>query len=332
MSAPIVLGHGYLVVLKTEVTGGYTNERFPLGEEPEGEHGLLKKWRTEKHVTHVEALAAAEKCRSEARNTVVKACRSTPFSLFLPEADEAKFEAALAAANSMISAHNAKALEDGTPVKVALFALRGRIGGESSRAAELASIKSCAADLLAQLGAAVAAGDVTTLRDVANQARSLAPMLEDGSEGRTKLDRAVKQARAVAKAILQRVEQQGELLADVLAQSQTSAIAEARFAFEVVSVDEEDEEGDISGVDPDEEAPDSADVDAVIALAGDEPADDILLPGLAEGDGPPPWVDPEASEEAEDDEEDDDEIDFTTDPAAVIGVAGEEIDDEELGF
>ncbi len=317
MSAPaIVMGQGFIVVLKSDVTGGYTNLRFPLGDEPEGEHGQLRKWRTEKHIAHVEALARAEKVRSDARNIVVKACRKTPVALFLPASDEPKFETALAAANALITEHNVKAIEEGTPVKVALFALRGRIGGESSRAAELASIKSCAADLLAQLGAAVAAGDVKTLRDLATQARSLGPMLEDGSEGRTKLDRAVKQARAVAKAIVARVVEQGELLADVLASAQTSAIAEARFAFEVVSVDDDES---------DEEAPDAADVAAAIALADDGLADDILLPGLTEGDGPPPWIDPEAAEDL--DEEDD--------QGAEEGDGDPEDDDgteEELGF
>lgn len=238
---PIRVRPGLLVNLVTHLEGGVEYEREELGAERIGERqeGEAVEWRTEKRVADVEEHAAAVRLRGRVRSLVKGACVWTPFGLICPLDQEALLGERIAEGHRLVQEFNAGAQH--TRIRFP-EPLRGRITEDSREA--LSAVREEIHSLVSELQQALAAGSPETIRDVAQKATQMSKLLEDGSEARTALDRAVKESRRVATELVKRLGEGAEAAAEVLASANIRLVASARMAFE------EDETGEITDTAP----------------------------------------------------------------------------------
>jgi hypothetical protein len=217
-----LLRPGILVSLKTTLRGGVSYSRVDLdAEKPEGR--AVERWETTKIVDDPAEHKRATKARSAAGAKVRSVCAPTAFGLLCPEGDEAKLNAAIEEARAIVSAHNA----DARSTHVDVFVLKGRIASTDDEAAR--AIASDVRDLLDTMQAGIKAGDVAKIREAANKATQLGRILDPAQE--EKMSQAIQTARSAARAIVKRVQKDGEDAALVIQELSTAAIERARFAF-----------------------------------------------------------------------------------------------------
>ena len=219
-----LLKPGYLVSLKTSLTGGVTYDRQDLPA-PEGgdEHTAVARWETTRVIEDEDEYQRAVKARSAARSAIVRVCVHTAFGLLCPEAREPLLDEAIRAAQDIASAHNASA---GT-TSVQVFVLRGRIASTDEEATR--AIASEVRELLDEMQSGIRRTDVEAIRQVATRAKQLGAVL-DGAEAES-VKVAVKAAREAASLIVKRVtEDAPEALQEALKAYQ-SPVEAARFSF-----------------------------------------------------------------------------------------------------
>lgn len=218
---------GLLVALASSVTGGiaYSRRDLPTGEAAAGAPSTadVARWETVRIIEDAAEHARATKCRSQARNAIVAACRHTSFGLVCPEEQEAQLWAALKEARELVDEFNATA----RTTRVDLFVLPGRVARDD-QAAALALLGE-AASLVAAMEREIGKANADAIREAAGKARALSAMLD--GEAREALDTTIEAARKCARDLVRRVEKKGEEAAAVLASLDIGPIVAGRMAL-----------------------------------------------------------------------------------------------------
>lgn len=213
-----ILRPGILIGVKTSLRGGVAYQRIDLEK---GEASA--RWETTRTIDDPAEHARASEVRSKARAEIAKLCCMTAFGLLCPDDRRPELDAAIERAQAMIDTHNRIA----SSTKVAIYVLAGRIEPSDERAAR--AIASEVAALVTTMNGAIDKLDPTAIRDAANRAREMAGMLDAATQAT--VTGAIEQARKAARAIVKRIEKDGEAAAIVLKDIQRGALEKARMAF-----------------------------------------------------------------------------------------------------
>jgi len=183
----------------------------------------VAKWETRRAIPDPNEFERATAARGKARSLVAAVCCPSSFGLLCPTAKEEELFEAISAAREVAEAHNTGA----ALTRIGVYVLVGRVASDDAEAAR--AIGSEIRELLDAMRACITAADPAGIREAANKARALGGMLSNDVAGQ--VSAAIVEARAAARAIVQRVEKAGETAADVVAQCYTQKIDAARFAF-----------------------------------------------------------------------------------------------------
>jgi hypothetical protein len=231
MSNASIIRPGLLVSVKSTVVGGVSYQRVDLdAEKPADEDQEVTRWETKRVIEDKAEHDAAVKCRSQALATIRKVCSATSFGLLCPTEQEGALDAAIVAARKLVDAHNDSAKH----TRVGVYALKGRVASDDAEAAR--AITAEVATLVTQMDAGIKAFDPKAVRHAGRRARELSGMLSD--EKQAKIEGAIAQARAAARAIVKRVQKEGEDRTTVLLDIQRGQIESARIAFLDMSGDD----------------------------------------------------------------------------------------------
>jgi hypothetical protein len=214
---------GLLVSLKSSVQGGVHYEREDMEPRRRDAGKTVARWRTTRTIEDADEYERAQKARSAARTEIAKICSSTSFGLLLPAACESALDEAMVRARAIADDHNATAVH----TRVSVYVLRGRIASTDEEAAR--AIADEVQGLVREMNGAIDRLDVDAIRAAAASARESVVLL--GDEQAELVSAAIKQARSAARAIVQRVQKDGEAAAVVLADVQRGALERARIAF-----------------------------------------------------------------------------------------------------
>lgn len=229
---------GLLVSLKTSLSGGVSYRRIDLDASAEdsgvqelktGEdfdaalQASVARWETTRRIEDPDEHKRATVARGKASALIRAVCIRSAFGLLCPTIGEPELDAALVEAQKIVSEFN----ESARFSQIKIYVLKGRIADNDVEAAK--AIASEVRDLLAQMRDGIAGADVEAIREAANRANKLGGML--GAEQAEQVDAAVSAARKAARALVKRVQKEGEQVEAVLAEISTSAIDKARFAF-----------------------------------------------------------------------------------------------------
>jgi hypothetical protein len=230
-----ILKPGILVSLKTTIKGGVHYERRDLsvslddasvaqaGPEDEPSKTDVAKWETTRVIDDRDEHERAVKLRSKARALITTVCVTSDFGLLCPQAREAELDQALAEARRIADEHNLTS--KATIVRV--YVMKGRIASTDEEATR--AIASEITDLLEDMQRGIREADPKMIREAANRAREVGQVLD--VERQEKVQKAVDVARAAARAIVKRVEKNGEDAQMVIQQLVQAPIETARFAF-----------------------------------------------------------------------------------------------------
>jgi hypothetical protein len=213
-----IIKPGLLVVLKSTVAGGVSYKRVDLENDAN-----RSRWETTRIVDDPQEHDRATKARSKASAEIRAVCSATAFGLLCPEDREKDLDGAIARARAIVDEHNQSA----TFTRIAIYALKGRIASTDEEAAR--AIGEEVRSLVDAMGVGIDKLDPEAIREAATKAKALTAMLDDSQV--EKVSEAIKQARSAARAIVKRVEKEGEAAAVVLADIQRGAIEKARMAF-----------------------------------------------------------------------------------------------------
>lgn len=256
--AIVTLRPGLLVSLSTRMSGGVKYDRTDLEKRTEEEGARVEKWETTKIVDDPEEYARATKVRSKCGSLVRGACTYSAFGLLCPGSKEGALDEAIGEARRLADAFNATA----RTVQISVYVLKGRIAESDSEAAR--AISSEMRELLAEMRAGIAQTDVARIREAASKAKKIGVMLD--AETGKKVERAVEEARAVAKELFKRLVEDADSVAGYVQEVALKSMDEARFAF--LDMDEPEAKG--------EAAAQPADVPAL-------DLDDAQPPSMGEG-------------------------------------------------
>lgn len=217
-----ILKPGILVSLHTELRGGVTYTRTDL--DAEARDGVdVARWETTRVIEDPAEHKRAEQARSKAGNLIRSVCAKTAFGLLCPVSRETELDAAVRDARQVADDFNASS----NYARVRVYTIKGRIASTDEEAAR--AIASEVRGLLADMERGVRSADAGLIRDAANRAKQLGGVL--GAERADKIEGAVKAARDAARAIVRRVEKDGEEAARVVRSLSVAPIEEARAAF-----------------------------------------------------------------------------------------------------
>lgn len=224
MSRIIPLKPGLLLSLATRLEGGVIYSTEDLAHEVNGTEERTE-WKTEKRVADVAELGRATRIRGRVRSLIRSACTVTPFGLICATDNEPTLDMRIAEAQGLCDDFNANAAH----TQVQFRTLRGRIA-ENTREA-IQAVRGEIQTLLGELQEALTAGQVTGIREVAQRATQMGRLLEEGTEARSVLERAVKESRRVATEMVKRVEEGAAATAEILAAANLKLVSTARHTF-----------------------------------------------------------------------------------------------------
>jgi hypothetical protein len=136
---------------------------------------------------------------------------------------EAELMQAIEEARAGAAAWNANAVYN----KITIDVLPAVIAEDNAAAAR--AIAAEVRDLMKEMRETIGTADPKMIRDTCDRARSISQMLSPELE--EKVSAAIKQARSIARKIVKRVEKAGENAQQVIAECNTAAIDQARYAF-----------------------------------------------------------------------------------------------------
>lgn len=225
MSQTSTIRPGILVSIKSTVSGGVEYNRVDLAADglPAAEGADVSRWETTRVITDPVEHARAVKTRSQAQGLIRKVCSETTFGLLCPNDQEGALNAGIAAAKAMIDEYNRTA----THTQIGLYVLKGRVASDDAEAAR--AITREIADLVVKMDQGISALDADSIRKAADRAREMSAMLSD--DAKAKANAAIEQARKAARAIVKRIEKEGEDKAIVLKDLQRGELERARIAF-----------------------------------------------------------------------------------------------------
>jgi hypothetical protein len=234
---------GYIIGLKTEITGNVTYQRVDLspndddddaGDDAsestlemtsEGDAPEVKvtRWKTTKIVENPDELERATKVRGMARSLIERLCFKTTLGLMCKLEQKPALDAAEDKAQELVREFNRTA----TITRIWFGVVPSVIESDSERAT--ANIMREAGRLIVEMDAGIKEFDPEKIKKAAAKARQLSGML--GDEQQSKLNSAVDQARKASRTIVKRIETEGEDRAIVMMDIQRGQIESARIAF-----------------------------------------------------------------------------------------------------
>jgi len=221
---PMSLKPGLLVSLRTTIDGGIEYQRTDLDANAEKAEGTdVTRWETTRVIADKDEYERAKKARSKASSLIRGACTASAFGLLCTAKREEALDAAYAEALSLVDAHN----EAASATRVSVYMLKGRIAESDEMAAQ--AIGAEVRDLIDAMKTGLEKADVKVIREAASKAKQLGKMLDDDTNA--KVGKAIEEARSAAKAIVKRVETDGEDAALVIQELSRKALDEARFMF-----------------------------------------------------------------------------------------------------
>lgn len=224
---------GYLVGLKTSVTGNVTYDKQVIEPERIVRSGAAKaKWQTERTVTDPEEHVKASQVRMKARMCIVNVCAKSAFGLLCPKADIGKLNEAVAEATRLAKAFNVTS----NLTKIDVRVLTGEIAHNGVQAAR--AINSEIREIMSNMAEAVKNLDAKAIRDMVKKAKDIDSML--APESSEKVKGAIGKARVAAR----KITKAGEDAAQEIDREAVRAIAEARTAF--LDMDMEEDDGEIT--------------------------------------------------------------------------------------
>jgi len=218
-----LLKPGFLVSLKTSLTGGVSYSRVDLDAERPDDGAEIARWETIRKIEDPDEHKRATKVRSQAGSLIRSVCVSTAFGLLCPESKEAELEDAILRAQALVDAHNQTAQYSA----VRVYVLRGRIASTDEEAVR--ALSSEVRELLDEMQAGIRRVDVAAIRDAASRAKKLGGILD--ADQAAKVNRAVEAARDAAKQIVKHIETDGAEAVRAVAESMSGPIEAARFSF-----------------------------------------------------------------------------------------------------
>jgi hypothetical protein len=215
---------GLLVSLKTTVKGGVEYTRTDLETARTKDDGAIEsRWETQKRIDDPAEFERATQARNAARRMIAKICAVSDFGLLCPSDREADLSKAIEEARALARAHNDSAAR----TQVEIFCIAGRIAQDDAEAQR--AINSEIRGLISEMEEGIKAADPKRIRDAATAAKGLGAMLTEDA-GR-KVSAMIEEARDAARAIVKRVQKEGEAAATVIAECKVEALNAARFAF-----------------------------------------------------------------------------------------------------
>lgn len=238
-----IIRPGYLVSLKTEISGGVsyvrtdkatgkTEAQIVAAAKKAGRPvPVIKTWETIKTIDDPDAWGRACFARSRARSLVSGICCATNFGMLCPVDRIDELETAIAEARKTADDHNAES----SGITVSVFVITGQIASTDEESAR--AIASEVQDLVTEMNGAIDRLDTEAIRKAASKAAKVSAMLSE--EKATIVTGAVAAARKAARVITKRVETDGEKAAVVLADIQRGELEKARFAFLDMGMEDE---------------------------------------------------------------------------------------------
>lgn len=217
---------GILVALRSSVDGGVVYRRTdlaPEGEAQMAEGAAVARWETTKIVDDPAEHEKATKVRASALTEIGRVCVRTSFGLVATQANEGLLDEAHRKARAMIDEFNASA----RCTRVSLFMLKGRVASTDEEAAR--AIGAEVASLIGEMSKGIDRLDPEAIRSAARKALQIGAVLDEAQA--LTVDTAVQAARKAARAIVKRVQKEGEDAAVVLASIQRGDIERARISF-----------------------------------------------------------------------------------------------------
>lgn len=230
---PSIIRPGLLVALRSTLTGGVSYQKRTLDPEHMEGASAVARWETTRQIEDAAEHAAAVVARGAARAVITRICCASSFGLLCPQSREAELSAAVDEARAIADRHNAAA----RCTRVAVFVLTGRVADNDAEAAR--AIGAEVRELLGAMESAVRAVNPEAIREAASKARALAGMLTDDTQ--RKVTAAIAEVRAVARDMVKRAGESGELAAVVAQDIRLDALASARFAVLDLTADDEPE-------------------------------------------------------------------------------------------
>lgn len=211
---------GFLVSLRTSVTGIVSYDKKPLETEGDAEEGVSKtRWETERTIADVAEHELATKTRNSAARAIRSVCTQSAFGLLCPEADADKLAKAISKAREAADAFNMTARLG----RIAIYVITGRIAADDVEA--LRAINSEVRGLMEEMQDGIKRLDVKAVREAASKAKEVGAMLSPDAQARVQI--AVETARQAAKTIAQ----SGEAAAQEIDTSAIAKITDMRTAF-----------------------------------------------------------------------------------------------------
>lgn len=219
-----ILAPGYLVALKSSVTGGIEYTREDIKTDVKRNGRVESEWNTKKIIQDKARFEQATKARNDINTAIRSVCARTGFGLLCPIAREEELMTSIALAREIRDAANGEVSPD---YEVGFNVIIGRIAETDENAAK--AIAAEVRGLIETMESSIKKMDVKAIRDAANEAKQIGMMLApDAAE---KVSKAIEQARKAAREIVKRVEKNSEDAAAVLNEIRVDSLAAARFAF-----------------------------------------------------------------------------------------------------
>jgi len=217
-----ILKPGILVALSTRMRGGVAYSRVDLNASdiaiPEGAE--VARWETKRVIDDAEEHERGVKARGKARSLITAVTIPSSFGLLCPTDREGMLNEAFAQARQIVKEFN----DGAKSTRIDVFVLKGRIASTDEESVQ--AIADEVKELLSEMEEGISDLSVDRIRDAAQKAKSMTAMLED-DQARA-VASAVDQARKAARAIVKRVEKEGEDGAIVLQDLQRGEIEKAR--------------------------------------------------------------------------------------------------------
>lgn len=214
---------GLLVGLKTHLYGNVEYFRSTIeSAHTDAEGNVRETWQTEKVIADPKELERAKKAQNAAGSAVRKVCTKSAFGLLCLQEQAGELEDAIARARKICDEFNATSKIN----TIGIYCMIGTIASNDLEAVR--SINSEVRDLLDQMAQGLQDKDVAVVRDAANRARALGPMLTPTAEARVRI--AIDAARAEARD-LQKAAKKGEPVSELSQQMAVRKISETRTAF-----------------------------------------------------------------------------------------------------
>lgn len=218
-----VLSPGLLVGLSVKTRGGIEYKRQEISATQE-DKTVIKRWETTSTVIDQPEYNAAQKERNRLRGLVTAVCIPTDFGCPLcPAEKESELEAAIKEAQDGASTWNAAAKY----TQIHVYAIPAVIAKDSALAAE--AIAAQMRELLTEARQAIQAAQPKAIKEACRKIRNMGAMLSPDLQEKT--DKALKNARSIARKLVKRVEKAGESAAAVLEDINTQDLDQARYLF-----------------------------------------------------------------------------------------------------